>query len=712
MLSEGLADDGRPGSGFMPLAADCPERVRALAEVMRESDDLVGLVEAAPDHRIRYLNEAAVRAAGRPLSWCQGRRLPEVFPHFSRSPLGTLLREATTTGLLQSARAVEALPGALWNMDAVPAGEGLLLAVARPVRTAVTGKRFEGLLESTEALWRQHDPEGIAATVVAEAARIVPDLDCMLALLEPGQDRLRVVAATDDRLGVGIDLAVEESIAGRALRRGVPVESLVGESSPDLRPLLLQWGARTLRVVPLLSGTTMADGSPALGVLTFVRRLQDSFTDEERRLTADFGRRASLALHRAQLLTDARRDAKRLEVAFQAAIAMASSLSPRAVADQLLARAVDAIGADRATLSSIRGSALTIEATFSRDGKAATWIGHSYEIDRVYRQPLTKRVLETRLPAVGGAYDMNGIADELRDGLASVKYAAALPLLRAGEVIGLLVASRASDPAFTDDDLQTLQLIGHGAMQALRNAALFDELKASNEAKSDFLNMAAHELRTPISVLSGYASMLLDGTLGEVPETWVAPLRIMEAKAKELNSLVEDLLSAARVQRGAAHTNPERLDIRDVVRAAVDRAVPNVRLRGGVLSVDLPAHAVQVDADPVQISRALDNLLSNAIAYSVREPQVVVRVVANNGHVGVEVQDRGRGIPAESREAIFDQFVRIDDPSQAYPPGTGLGLYISRGLARANGGDVKLVYSEPGEGSLFVLQLLSSGTGD
>src|SRR5579859_1057212 len=150
--------------------------MRALAEVLHESEDLVGLVDTSPEFRIHYLNPAAVQVSGRPSAWSQGKPVAEVFPHFSRSPLGTLLREAATLGRMQSARAVEANPGTFWNFDAVPAGEGLLLAVARPVRSAVTEERLEMLIESTEALWRQQDPEAIAASVVQVAARILPDL--------------------------------------------------------------------------------------------------------------------------------------------------------------------------------------------------------------------------------------------------------------------------------------------------------------------------------------------------------------------------------------------------------------------------------------------------------------------------------------------------------------------------------------------------------
>jgi signal transduction histidine kinase len=111
---------------------------------------------------------------------------------------------------------------------------------------------------------------------------------------------------------------------------------------------------------------------------------------------------------------------------------------------------------------------------------------------------------------------------------------------------------------------------------------------------------------------------------------------------------------------------------------------------------------VLVEADPSHLERILDNLVNNALTYSMERPWVKVSVGEDPS---VTVEDHGMGVPDDRRDAIFERFYRVNDPALPPQPGTGLGLYLSRELARRNGGDVELDWSSPGEGSRFVLRL-------
>ena len=231
---------------------------------------------------------------------------------------------------------------------------------------------------------------------------------------------------------------------------------------------------------------------------------------------------------------------------------------------------------------------------------------------------------------------------------------------------------------------------------------LFYAAQDANRFKSEFLNMAAHELRTPLSVVAGYLSMLSEGTLGQTPEAWQLPIDMLNSKTGELNRIVDDLLLASRMDVGALPTVTQRLDLGKAVADAVARAQPRTKLLEGQVSVEMPRRPVLTEFDPDHLARILDNLVNNALTYCRTSPNVTVRLVAADPP-RIEVEDNGVGIPPGKEEAIFDQFVRLDEPSLGPIPGTGLGLYISRQLAERQGGRLVLERSTPDQGSLFTL---------
>ena len=240
---------------------------------------------------------------------------------------------------------------------------------------------------------------------------------------------------------------------------------------------------------------------------------------------------------------------------------------------------------------------------------------------------------------------------------------------------------------------------------------LFEEAQEASRAKSEFLNLAAHELRTPLSVVAGYASMLGDGSLGDVPEMWRRPLDILNGKCVELNRLVDELLLAARIETGRVPIRTTRVDLRDVVVAAAERNRPLAEMLGGEIVVDVPRRPVVVETDTDHVARVLDNLIRNGLSYSVEPP--FVRLALNGGaRPRITVEDRGVGIPSEFRDRIFERFFRINDDTRAPEPGTGLGLYISRDLVHRLGGSLMLERSETGKGSVFSVELPASIAAD
>jgi signal transduction histidine kinase len=217
--------------------------------------------------------------------------------------------------------------------------------------------------------------------------------------------------------------------------------------------------------------------------------------------------------------------------------------------------------------------------------------------------------------------------------------------------------------------------------------------------------MAAHELRTPLSVIAGYVSMLADGTLGEGPAGWKPPLEVLVDKTRELAHLIDDILLAGRLESGLARTSGRAIDLGEPLREALQRASARAELIGATVEVQRPQSPVTVSVDPDHVARILDNLVNNAFNYSPGPPRVRLTLEKVGDAALLRVEDSGRGIGREHRERIFQQFYRVDDPTDAYPPGTGLGLFISRALAERYGGSLELEWSEQGVGSRFLLRL-------
>ncbi|HKF74871.1 MAG TPA: GAF domain-containing sensor histidine kinase, partial [Candidatus Dormibacteraeota bacterium] len=393
----------------------------------------------------------------------------------------------------------------------------------------------------------------------------------------------------------------------------------------------------------------------------------------------------------------------RLQASFRTAEAVASSLQPEVVVDRLLEQCMAVVEADRAMLCRVEGDSIVVEGYRSVDTPPLT-PGERYPLSSapVIRAAVLQRrsqaavgPLPTRLRnAAGGRWPANS------------RHALAVPLMYAHEIVGVLGLARVRDVPFEPDDLATVGTMATVAAVALRNARQFAGVEEVSRAKSLFLNMAAHELRTPLSVVRGYASMLRDGTLGDLPGQSKGAVTALQSKSDELAHLVEGLLMASRLEAGRAQARRQEVDARAAVRAAVDRLRPSAELRSARIDVALPPGAVWVCADSDYVGRILDNLLVNAITYSYTGPWLRISVeAAAGGRARTAVEDHGVGLRPEDHERIFERFERVEHPELGFPAGTGLGLYLSRRLAGAMGGSVTLERSSPGRGSRFVLEL-------
>jgi PAS domain S-box-containing protein len=581
---------------------------------------------------------------------------------------------------------------------------------------AIVQDLVEGTAEDPSAM---DASEALARVLVGQARALLPGAECLLAVVpRERQERFQVVAGAGQwaEAQVGTEWPRTGTLAGRTLQDGRAIEATRLRELGEPIPALAKSGMQTGRVVPLWSARPLPDGRQALGVLAFYRKARAYFSPYERRLIGEFARLVTVSLQRAELLRSASEAASRLKTGVDVAVELAVTLELDAVIGKLVRLAAGSVNAGRAMLLEIEGTEAVVLEAYDEVGgdpiedpdTRRTPTGDRFPISDLLSggKPVVQQAVDERQPGMSGSYQVVGVPSVSEWGQAGLRHTLTLPLVLGGSVIAVLLVSRMHDQPFRREDALTLQLVGNVAVLALRNARLFVEAQEAHKARSDFLNMAGHELRTPLTVIKGYLSMLSDGSLGQPPAGLRQPIELLASKADELGTLVDDLLFTSRLDSGRLPAHPMRLDLRTAVQEAARRAEPRVHLLGGELEIHVSDEALDVSADPEHVARVLDNLVNNALTYRRPGQPAWVRLTAGveDGQAVVSVEDRGRGVPPDLHERIFERFVRGEQGSSG-APGTGLGLYISRQLASRHGGRLELDRSMPGQGSRFSLRL-------
>jgi signal transduction histidine kinase len=240
-----------------------------------------------------------------------------------------------------------------------------------------------------------------------------------------------------------------------------------------------------------------------------------------------------------------------------------------------------------------------------------------------------------------------------------------------------------------------------GESEAGRLREHIERMESMEKMKGDFLKLASHELRGPIGIVRGYYSMMSDGSLDADGVARAMP--VIGRKLDEMNALVTEMLEAARLDEGLTRLDRGPHDLRSIVAAAVSAIQAQVSSAHRLVS-RVPHDPVMVDVDAGRVVTILRNLLDNALKFSPRGGEIRCAISVSGETARVHVVDHGLGIPPEQMHRLFTRFSRLVTPDNSHISGTGLGLYLSRELARLHGGDIT-VSSKPGAGTRFVLSL-------
>jgi PAS domain S-box-containing protein len=249
------------------------------------------------------------------------------------------------------------------------------------------------------------------------------------------------------------------------------------------------------------------------------------------------------------------------------------------------------------------------------------------------------------------------------------------------------------------DELDRLAAQQHEA-EILRSSA--QRLAEIEKVKSDFLNLASHELRGPVSVARGYLSLLLDGSLS--PDQFAVHAETVARKIDEIDWMVRKMLETARLEHDQLQLQQGEVDLPTIIREEVQTLRPLLSSQHRVRFEAEPNRDLTVRADRDRVAVVIRNLLDNAIKYSPKGGTITVEVAVSPDHVAVIVADEGIGIHREDMPKLFQRFSRLSSAELQNISGTGLGLYLSREIARRHGGDIT-AESTPGFGSRFTLTL-------
>ena len=494
---------------------------------------------------------------------------------------------------------------------------------------------------------------------------------CSLYLLDKREGQLTLVATNGlNRRAIGrAKMVLGEGITGWVAKARVPLAVRDVRAEPRFK-----WvpGVDEDRFTSMLSAPLIA-GDETVGVINIQTVRARDFTPAEIEYLQTIGNQLAGIIQKSRLQRDAERKLHEVSALYEVSNVLTSTLK----LEEVLVLILDRI------LSLYPGSS------------GAIYLGSEPDFEqRAVRGDPPKALRTQALDALARLRAV--VEGEL----------VAQPLLVSDQVLGAIALAVPGKNEWTDDDLNFIAAVANQAALAIDKAALYeverrtsDRLRELDRARSDFVSMVTHDLRTPLSVIRGYLDLI-----GENGNGAVLPVADAVSQVQRLDDLVDRILASVRAASPELQLRRTRFDLRGAVAEALREISPILRRHR--LETQLPSGALFVRGDRRRVQEVVANLLHNAAKYSPEGTRVIVRVRRHRGEAVVSVADEGPGVPLEDRGRIFEPYVRVGDPTRVR--GTGIGLYASRRIVEAHGGRIWL---EPrdGDGATFSFTLPLAG---
>ncbi|MFH0840488.1 MAG: ATP-binding protein [bacterium] len=304
------------------------------------------------------------------------------------------------------------------------------------------------------------------------------------------------------------------------------------------------------------------------------------------------------------------------------------------------------------------------------------------------------------------------------------------PMTLESKVIGAIILSeKESRDIYNNEDIETIDIIDSQMAISLENALLYSQTKQFNEklteeverataevrqanvelkkldkAKSEFISIASHQLRTPLTVIKGYASMMLDGSFGEIDPKIRENIKKIFDSNERLIGLVEDLLNVSRIESGRLKFDFEKCQLEDIIASVVEELTPNVQAQGLYIKFKQPTGLPAMLIDKRKIRQVIMNMIDNSVKYT-KLGGINLELTQHGDVLHFCITDTGMGISPTDLPNLFKKFSRGEDTSIVHTEGTGLGLYVGKQMVEAHGGKIWAESEGNGKGSKFCFEL-------
>ena len=337
------------------------------------------------------------------------------------------------------------------------------------------------------------------------------------------------------------------------------------------------------------------------------------------------------------------------------------------------------------------------------------------------------------IPELKAAYDSGHYIPKNKEILFSlydIDVNLVVPLFVKDEVIGLiLIGDKRSDNLYVHKDINIISAIAGQLAMAIENSKLYEkekefnkklkvevkkavykleqankELQRLDDAKSEFLSIASHQLRTPTTIIKGYISMMQEGSFGKVSKLVKQNLDKVYLATERLLNLIENLLDISRIESGRLEFNMVKVNLTKIAKELKEEFLKRAGEKKIKLSVFAPENLPEVTADALKIKEVASNLVDNAVKYT-KEGEISLNLHQEGTSVVFSVIDTGIGMSTEEIGRLFNKFVRGDNMSTIHPEGNGLGLYFARVVIENMGGRIWAESAGKGKGSKFCFSL-------
>ena len=552
------------------------------------------------------------------------------------------------------------------------------------------------------------DAQPVFDAIVRNLLRLFGTRFAVVQLVQDGMIHMPAIGGEPgfERLAEKYPLPVNDStVSGLAILSKEVVQFAPIYGNPAMPKASAQFAREfaynSMLAAPMLRGDTV------VGAIVTSRREPIPFDDKQVALIKAFADQAVIAIENARLVNELRQSLQQqTATADVLKVISRSTFDLQTVLNTLVESAARLCRAERSGMRLLKDGLYHHVASYGFASESIRWPpitpGPGSVAGRVAIERKPVHVIDAQLDP------SPEVASRARSG--NLHTMLAVPLLREGKPIGVLLLQRITVQPFTDQEIALAETFADQAVIAIENVRLFDEiqdksrqLEVASQHKSQFLANMSHELRTPLNAILGYTELIADGIYGEPSEKMLGVLKRVESNGKHLLGLINDVLDLSKIEAGQLVLELSDYSLQDIAQSVRSTLEPLAADKKLLFKVDLAPKLPPGRGDGRRLTQVLINLVGNAIKFT-DAGEVVIKAAATDGSFHVSVRDTGPGISAADQAKLFQEFQQADNAVTRKKGGTGLGLAISKRIIEMHGGKI-WVESQVGRGSAFSFTL-------